>query len=71
MNAYFMNTYVELCEKKQHKCYVLRDLLYVPSYKEKGIFVGLTSRKYDENHLIRAGAKEKLESLWIRQYAQD
>ena len=58
-------------KKKQHKCYVLRDLLYVPSYNETGIFVGLTSKKYNESHLIRAGAKEKLESLWIRKSAQD
>ena len=71
MNAYFMNTYVEMCEKKEHKCYVLRDLLYVPSYNEAGVFVGLTSKKYEENQLIRAGAEEKFESLWTRKSAKN
>jgi hypothetical protein len=66
-----MNLYEEMCVKKEHKCYVLRDLLYVPSYIERGIFVGLTSRKYQEQQLIDAGAKEKLEFLWIRRFAKD
>jgi hypothetical protein len=66
-----MNLYEESCEKKQHKCYVLRDLLYVPSYTERGIFVGLTSRKYQEQQLIDAGAKEKMEFLWVRRFAKD
>jgi hypothetical protein len=66
-----MNLYEESCEKKQHKCYVLRDLLYVPSYLDKGIFVGLTSRKYQEQQLIDAGATEKMEFLWTRRHAKD
>jgi hypothetical protein len=66
-----MNFYEESSEKKQHKCYVLRDLLYVPSYVERGIFVGLTSRKYQEQQLINAGAKEKMEFLWVRRFAKD
>ena len=66
-----MNLYEESCEKKQHKCYVVRDLLYVPSYTERGIFVGLTSRKYQEQQLIDAGAKEKMEFLWVRRFAKD
>jgi hypothetical protein len=61
-----MNLYEESCQKTQHKCYVLRDLLYVPSYLDKTIFVGLTSRKYQEKQLIDAGAKEKMEFLWTR-----
>jgi hypothetical protein len=66
-----MNLYEESHEKKHHKCYVLRDLLYVPSYTEKGIFVGLTGRKYKEQHLIFVGAKEKTEFLWTRRYAKE
>ena len=66
-----MNLYEETCEKKHHKCYVLRDLLYVPSYTERGIFVGLTSRKYQEQQLIDAGAKEQTEFLWVRRFAKD
>jgi hypothetical protein len=66
-----MNTYDEPNEKRQHKCYVLRNLLYVPSYIERGIFVGLTSRKYQEQQLIDAGAKEKFEFLWVRSFAKD
>jgi hypothetical protein len=66
-----MITYDELCEKRQHKCYVLRELLYVPSYVERGIFVGLTSRKYQEQQLIDAGATERLEFLWTRRFAKD
>ena len=66
-----MNVYEERHDKKQHKCYVLQELLYVPSYLDKGIFVGLTSRKYQEQQLIDAGAKEKFEFLWIRRHAKD
>jgi len=66
-----MNLHEESCEKKRHKCYVLRDLLYVPSYTERGVFVGLTSRKYQEQQLIDAGAEEKMEFLWIRRFAKD
>ena len=66
-----MNLYDEKCEKRQHKCYVLRELLYVPSYVERGIFVGLTSRKYQEQQLIDAGATERLEFLWTRRFAKD
>jgi hypothetical protein len=66
-----MITYDEPCEKRQHKCYVLRELLYVPSYVERGIFVGLTSRKYQEQQLIDAGATERLEFLWTRRFAKD
>ena len=66
-----MNAYDEPCEKRRHKCYVLRDLLYVPSYVERGIFVGLTSRKYQEQQLIDAGATERLEFLWTRRFAKD
>ena len=66
-----MNLYEEACEKRQHKCYVLRELLYVPSYTERGIFVGLTSRKYQEQQLIDAGATERLEFLWTRRFAKD
>ena len=66
-----MNLYEEKCEKREHKCYVLRDLLYVPSYTEKGIFVGLISKKYQEQQLIDAGAKERTEFLWIRRYLKD
>ena len=66
-----MNIYEEKYEKKQHKCYVLRDLLYVPSYVDRGIYVGLTSRQYQEQQLIDAGAKEKDEFLWTRRYLKD
>ena len=66
-----MNLYEETCEKKHHKCYFLRELLYVPSYTERGIFVGLTSRKYQEQQLIDAGAKEQMEFLWVRRFAKD
>ena len=66
-----MNLYEEFCPKTPHKCYVLRDLVYVPSYTEKGIYVGLTSRKYQEQQLIDAGAKEKEEFLWTRRYLKD
>jgi hypothetical protein len=63
-----MNLYEESCEKTQHKCYVLRELLYVPSYIDKDIYVGLTSRKYQKQQLIDAGAQERLEFLWTRKY---
>jgi hypothetical protein len=66
-----MNFYEDQYEKKQHKCYALRDLLYVPSYNKRGIFVGLTSREYQEQQLIDAGAKERNEFLWVRRYLKD
>jgi len=66
-----MYIYEDKYEKKQHKCYVLRDLLYVPSYNDKDIFVGLTSREYQEQQLIDAGAKERNEFLWNRRYLKD
>ena len=66
-----MNLYDEQHEKKQHKCYVLDELLYVPSYTKKGIFVGLTSKEYEEQQLINAGAQERFEFLWVRRYKKD
>ena len=63
-----MNLHEDKYEKIQHKCYVLRELLYVPSYTEKGVYVGLTSKKYQEQKLIEAGAKERNEFLWVRRY---
>ena len=66
-----MDIYEDKYEKKHHKCYVLRELLYVPSYTERGIYIGLTSRKYQEQQLIDAGAKERNEFLWHRRYLKD
>jgi len=66
-----MNLYEDKYEKKHHKCYVLRELLYIPSYTKKGIYVGLTSKEYEEQHLINAGAQERNEFLWRRRYLED
>jgi len=66
-----MNIYEDKYEKKQHKCYVLHELLYVPSYTERGVYVGLASKEYQEKHLIDAGATERNEFLWVRKYLKD
>jgi hypothetical protein len=63
-----MNAYDKPHEKELHQCYVLRDVLYVPSYRERKIFVAPSGRKYNQEKLIEAGAKERLERLWVRAY---
>jgi hypothetical protein len=63
-----MNVYDKPHEKQLHQCYVLRNVLYVPSYRERKVFVAPSGKKYDQEILIGAGAMERMEYLWIRAY---
>ena len=73
-----METDYAVPESKLYKCYKVHGVLYVPHYTNPGIYVGPSTRvdtgfikaKYNaryfyKHELIRMGASEIMEQLWV------
>ena len=52
-------------EKDMFRCYEVKGVLYVPTYNEAGIYIGPCGKKYIESDLTMAGARVKMESLYV------
>jgi hypothetical protein len=52
-------------EKDIFKCYEVNGVLYVPTYKEAGIYIGPCGKKYLESDLTMAGGRVRMESLYV------
>jgi hypothetical protein len=52
-------------DKDLFKCYEKKGVLYVPTYNEAGVYIGPCGKKYFEHELNTAGARIKMEMLWV------
>lgn len=55
-------------EKYPTNAYVLGGMLYVPHYREEGVYVAPGGQMATEGELVCAGAKRKMEMLWKRNW---
>jgi hypothetical protein len=58
-------------EKDIFRCYEVKGVLYVPTYNEAGIYIGPCGKKYLESDLIMAGARTRMESLYVTSARRD
>jgi len=58
-------------EKDMFRCYEVKGVLYVPTYNEAGIYIGPCGKKYLESDLTMAGARVKMESLYVTSARRD
>ena len=58
-------TDASVAERREYRCYIDGEILYVPHYAKNGIFVSPWKTEHTELELIAMGAKAKKNLLYV------